>query len=99
MPKGDCVMRRRIKYDAVTTARTNQCSISEEKGTENKPRRRSAARLSVSLFSPPVRSVEEKMMTKKICEKTRGGREKKMPRSRVLKWPTNGATPAEPMSP
>ena len=63
MPNGDCVMRRRIRYDAVTTASTNQCSVSEENGTENSPGMPSAGRLNVSPFSPPVTSVQVKMMT------------------------------------
>ena len=47
----------------MTTASTNQCSVFESNGTEKKPGMASAGRLKVSPFSPPVTSVQVKMIT------------------------------------
>jgi len=63
IPKGDRVMRRRTRYDTVTTARTNQWSVSEVNGTETRPGIASWGRRKVRPFSPPVTAVHVKMMT------------------------------------
>ena len=63
MPNGERVMRRRIRYDAVTMASTNQCSVSDVNGVENSPGIASGGRRKLSPFSPPVTSVQVKMMT------------------------------------
>src|SRR5262249_50383897 len=67
MPKGDWVIRRRIRYDAVTTASTNQCSVSAVKGAENKPGIARWGRRELNPFSPsvylvPVKDDEEKVL-------------------------------------
>ena len=63
LPNGDCVMRRTSRYEITTTVSTNQWKVVGVKRSLQRPRSDSRGWPKVSPFSPPVTSVQVKMMT------------------------------------